>query len=627
MRKSYFKILCTIAFVAIVLTIAPSIASAVPTNFSVAVVDGLRTNINNKRNECGLPNQSWTNENLYSNLTPIKAAHIDELRGAIKEVYALSPLNITKAFVDPNITFIRELHIDEIQAALNEVTCCGDGTCDAVEDNINCAADCGCPNICTGGSGGCGGLDEDQCGRISGCRWTGPIGGGEWCQLSSQQAPNDGDWNCSDFDRESECDLFSTEGCEWMQPEPPCTGGGEVYCGNGICDGEENETNCFEDCGEVPGIPKNLSAEAGDGRWVDLAWQVPNPSPTIINRYFLDRSESPTFSPAGMSTPTTNLTVRDENIDFQTTYYYRVRAEEETSPGEFNSSEWSNVVSATACIEGLLWDGNSCEPICEYECVGYVDEGSCPNCNPPFTVPDEDSYGCNGPCGCDCRPVSGYSMLCSDYSVKNCPTSDGCSLDCAGSATVSCGDGLGEVPEECDNGSSNGVACEAAYDETCEYCSQSCTIIEVIGPYCGDGNVDTPFEACDNGGSNSDVCPAKPPKGNIKVCTNACLFLSTCGGEGDEGSIELCGNGICDAEENSELCPEDCSAGTITCHKDGECNDGNECTAGDCINSGTTLSYCVHNPTPGERCRTYNSRGQTIWGECTYDGNCVSVRR
>ncbi len=69
-----------------------------------------------------------------------------------------------------------------------------------------------------------------------------------------------------------------------------------------------------------------------------------------------------------------------------------------------------------------------------------------------------------------------------------------------------CGDGNKSSSEDCDNGANNGTVCTPTYNNTCTYCSVSCEIQTVVGPKCGDYNVDA-GETCDDGNIvNGDHC-------------------------------------------------------------------------------------------------------------------------
>ncbi len=87
---------------------------------------------------------------------------------------------------------------------------------------------------------------------------------------------------------------------------------------------------------------------------------------------------------------------------------------------------------------------------------------------------------------------------------------------CTGSVTVNegtfCGDGIVQnpnssgVPEVCDAGAGNGVACSASYNSSCDYCAADCrSEITVQGGFCGDGTVNG-NEECDGGSNCASNC-------------------------------------------------------------------------------------------------------------------------
>ena len=64
-----------------------------------------------------------------------------------------------------------------------------------------------------------------------------------------------------------------------------------------------------------------------------------------------------------------------------------------------------------------------------------------------------------------------------------------------------CGNGIPEPGEACDDGNTvTEVAC--GYGEpTCQGCDATCTaVVDLTGPYCGDGTTQSPEEECDGGG-------------------------------------------------------------------------------------------------------------------------------
>jgi cysteine-rich repeat protein len=74
-----------------------------------------------------------------------------------------------------------------------------------------------------------------------------------------------------------------------------------------------------------------------------------------------------------------------------------------------------------------------------------------------------------------------------------------------------CGDGVPEWLEQCDNGNDNWLICDPN-GQSCTYCSNTCQLITVDAPYCGDGIVNQSSEQCDDG--NQD---------DYDGCTTQCL--------------------------------------------------------------------------------------------------------
>jgi hypothetical protein len=76
--------------------------------------------------------------------------------------------------------------------------------------------------------------------------------------------------------------------------------------------------------------------------------------------------------------------------------------------------------------------------------------------------------------------------------------------------------------EQCDNGvASNGIACVAGYGASCTYCSNECANVTVQGPSCGDGIVNG-TEQCDDADLNSQTCQTQGYQNGSLSCNADC---------------------------------------------------------------------------------------------------------
>jgi cysteine-rich repeat protein len=76
----------------------------------------------------------------------------------------------------------------------------------------------------------------------------------------------------------------------------------------------------------------------------------------------------------------------------------------------------------------------------------------------------------------------------------NDDSTDACTIECTNNT---CGDGYIYAGEEqCDEGDDNGVVCTASYGSTCTYCNEICNAVSSSGSFCGDGVING-SEACD----------------------------------------------------------------------------------------------------------------------------------
>ena len=98
----------------------------------------------------------------------------------------------------------------------------------------------------------------------------------------------------------------------------------------------------------------------------------------------------------------------------------------------------------------------------------------------------------------DCQPTgscgNGVKEGFEECDDGNEDNSDACLDTCVANV---CGDGYRNAEvEACDMGGANGIECEAAYGDDCTYCSTTCNYLTKTGTYCGDGEING-GEYCD----------------------------------------------------------------------------------------------------------------------------------
>ncbi len=159
-----------------------------------------------------------------------------------------------------------------------------------------------------------------------------------------------------------------------------------------------------------------------------------------------------------------------------------------------------------------------------------------------------------------------------------------------GSAQPTCGDGVLQDGEECDDAGATLKGC--AYGvASCAVCDATCKKQTVAGHVCGDHVLDPGYEACDDGNL---VVEEVGPHGGA-TCGPACTLVpgKLCGAEGLAccstgnacGADEACTNGVCKATcgvAGTPCCTHAAAAG----HNDG-CRDYAMCQSGSCVACGT----------------------------------------
>ncbi len=140
---------------------------------------------------------------------------------------------------------------------------------------------------------------------------------------------------------------------------------------------------------------------------------------------------------------------------------------------------------------------------------------------------------------------------CDDGDQNSDTEPDACRTDCT---LPSCGDGVVDTGEECDDGNQNS-------DTQPDACRTDCTF-----PSCGDGVVDT-GEECDDGNQNSDTVP--------NACRTDCTLPSCGDGVVDTG--EECDDGNQNSDTQPDACRTDC---TLPSCGDGVIDSGEDCDSG-----------------------------------------------
>lgn len=129
---------------------------------------------------------------------------------------------------------------------------------------------------------------------------------------------------------------------------------------------------------------------------------------------------------------------------------------------------------------------------------------------------------------------------------------DGCYDYSDESEEATCGNDYIEEEEACDDGDSNGETCDPEYEDSCDYCTEECTVETLVGGFCGDSNTDEGYETCDNGEANGEECTPEYD-GSCDYCTEECSVETIFGG--------YCGDEYWDVENEECEFDEDCGEG------------------------------------------------------------------
>ncbi len=240
--------------------------------------------------------------------------------------------------------------------------------------------------------------------------------------------------------------------------------------------------------------------------------------------------------------------------------FVRAGIEECDDGNTINTDDCTNACTTPRCGDNILQSGEGC------------DDGNASTldaCNAicqPTTCGDGLVQSPNG---------QGAYETCDDGAQNGQPLQ--CDLSCTGGTSATCGNGIVEQGEECDDGNTSNT----------DACLTSC-----IAATCGDGSIRSGIEVCDDGNAS-----------NTDSCTNACQvaqcgdsFMQT-GEQCDDGNMSnadgcvgscilaACGDGFI------QTATEECDDGNIT--------NGDGCDA-ICQEEVSTLTVTLTGPVAGD---------------------------
>jgi hypothetical protein len=179
------------------------------------------------------------------------------------------------------------------------------------------------------------------------------------------------------------------------------------------------------------------------------------------------------------------------------------------------------------CTRSVCGDGYI-NPMADEQCDDGVDNGTMRSVNHCDSFCKSNGCG-NGivdvSAGEECDPGGGPDPVDTEDCTHTCHISR-------------CGDGYrNRVNEMCDDGETNGDACDYG-DPNCTRCNSTCTaIIHPSGPFCGDG-IRQPNEACE---------PSRGPGKDGPNCDNDCTPVACGDGHVNGAAGERCDDGNQDA--------------------------------------------------------------------------------
>lgn len=244
-----------------------------------------------------------------------------------------------------------------------------------------------------------------------------------------------------------------------------------------------------------------------------------------------------------------------------------------------------------ACPIDRVCDGHGgCALPAQLEQCAAQNDGA--PCSYPGVADGECSAKLCVPAGCG-NGLETDSEVCDDGNTQN---GDGCSADCT--SLEVCGNAITDVAkgEQCDSG---------------DHCRANCTV-----KLCGDGILDQPLEACDDGAANSSTTP--------NACRSNCQ-LARCG-DAVLDTGELCDDGNV---QSGDGCAADCSSdescGNLVIDAGEQCDGGDSnANSADTCRADCTLPRCGDNIVDSiEGCDDGDDNGMAP-GACRH--NCQPAR-
>jgi hypothetical protein len=204
---------------------------------------------------------------------------------------------------------------------------------------------------------------------------------------------------------------------------------------------------------------------------------------------------------------------------------------------------------------------------------------------------------------CDGDDLDGFDCIGQGFDGGTLGCKADCTFNTASCTMASCGDAMVQANEDCDCGGGQCTAAQLSGQSctsrpapsggnygggTLGCTSGSCTFDESGCYYCGNGTIDA-GESCDGANVGGQSCASQGfDTGNLSCNANCSFNTAGC-------SDWVCGNGVCDPNEDTCACPQDCPNDPYSCDSPCECGG----YGGACYCDDLCLSYgdcCANGP-------------------------------